>query len=170
MTLLNKVLIGLLVAVIATFGIFIFIKEKQITDMQSQINSSLVAQKTLIDGITRSSATFATTADLNALAQQENLNLSAIQSDLNTLGATLSGINVVIANSSGQSKNNIPSTNITPNPTPPSPPTVNCNGVQIPCPSDDPYKYTQNIQNLALNEQFANIQVPIGSVSFDASK
>jgi hypothetical protein len=87
---------------------------------------------------------------------------------VDSLNATISGMNVVVANSSGENQSNLPSSGTTPNPNPTPGPTVNCNGQQIPCPNADPYGYQKNEQNLQLNEQFAQVQVPLGTASFSA--
>jgi|ERR1700722_2677435 len=169
MTLLEKILGGLLVITLLAFGGFVFFKDRQVSQMQSTISSSLITQANLIDNIQRSSSTFATKTDLDSFAQQQGVNLAAIQKDLDSLNATVSGLNVVVVNSTGQNQTNVPSSNSTPNPNPPTPTTIPCtNGV---CPGPlDIFKYTQNIQTLALNEDFTNVQVPFGSVSFDASQ
>lgn len=158
---------------------FIIYQQFEMKAMQTQINSSLVAQQTLLDGITRSSAQYVTKQDLDAFAQQNNVNLATIQQNVSTLNATISGMNQVVANSSAQTGNNLPSTGTTPNPTPTPSPTVSCNGQQIPCPNTDPYGYQSNQQTLQLNEDFtqpaataggtpSTTQVPIGSASFSA--
>lgn len=172
MTLMEKILAGLLVVVLVCFGGFIFFKERQIATMQSSISSSLVSQANLIDNIQRSSSQFATSADLNAFAAQENVNLAAIKANLDGLNASVVAINAVVVQSTGQNQTNVPSSGTTPNPKPtPTSTTVPCTGNTATCPGPvDAYKYTQNIQTLTLNEDFSTVQVPIGSVSFDASQ
>src|ERR1700722_670580 len=168
MTLGSKIILILAtIAGLCAVG-FIIYQQHEMSTMQQQINASVVAQKTLLDNITRSSAQYATKQDLDAFAQQNNVNLAAIQKDVDSLNATITGMNQIVANSSGENLNNLPSTNTTPNPTPPTTTTVNCNGQQIPCPSADPYGYQKNEQNLQLNEQFAQVQVPVGTASFSA--
>ena len=166
---MEKILAGLLVVVLICFGGFVFVKDRQMATMQTDISNSLVAQKALADNIMRASSQYSTKADLDAFAQQQNVNLAAIQKDLATLNAQVSGINVITVNSQAQNQTNVPSTTTKPNPSPPTQ-TVNCNGTQIPCPSDDPNGYTKNIQTLALNEDFARVKIPVGTVSFDASQ
>jgi len=84
MTLLNKILIGLLVITVVGAGIFIYYKERQFASMQTAINQSMVAQKELADQIMRSQGTYASKQDVEAFAQQNQVNLDAIKSDLKT--------------------------------------------------------------------------------------
>lgn len=168
MTTLNKILIALLALTIVGAIGFIIYQQHEMSTMQTQINNSIVAQKTLLDGITRSSSQYATQADLAAFAAQNNVSLATIQKDVETLGATITGMNQVVVNSSGENVNNTPSSSTTPNTSPQVAPTVTCDGQQIPCPNADPFKYQQNQQNLALNENFGPTPVPIGTVGFSA--
>lgn len=174
MSTFSKVLLAILsIALISAIG-FIIYQQHEMSVVQAQISSSVAAQKTLLDGITRSQAQYATKTDLDAFAAANNVNLATIQKDVDTLGATITGMNQVVVNNPAVNQTNLPSTNTTPNSTPTTP-TVNCNGTQIPCPDADPYKYQQNIQSLQLTEPFAapgqtTVNVPLGSVSFDASK
>jgi hypothetical protein len=172
MTAFDRLLLAIIAALVVAFGIFVFVKEQQMSNLQTQLSTSMVAQTNLINNIQRSSAQFATTDQLNAFAQQQNVSLSAIQKDLDSLNATITGINAVVVNSQGQNQTNLPSTGTSPNPSPPpTTTTVSCpNGGTANCPLADTYKYTQNIQTLALNEDFSTVQVGIGVISFDASK
>ncbi|CAM6003615.1 unnamed protein product [Sphagnum balticum] len=126
---------------------FIVYTQQQLKSQQTAIQTSLVAQQQLVDGIVRSQSQYATAADLAKFASDNDINLKAIQDNLISLGSQLSSINVISANSTGQTGNNIPSTGTGPsNPNPP-PPTVTCtNGV---CPNQDPYGYQQKQQDLA---------------------
>jgi hypothetical protein len=172
MSAFDRLLLAVIAALVVSFGVFVFYKEEQTKNLQTQLNTSMVAQTNLINNIQRSQAQFATTSQLDAFAQQQNISLSAIQKDLDSLNATITGINAVVVNSQGQTQTNVPSTGTSPNPTPPpSITTVSCpNGGTTTCPLADTYKYTQNIQTLALNEDFSTVQVAIGQISFDASK
>lgn len=172
MTLMEKILASLLAVVLVCFGGFVIYKEHQVAAMQTSITNSMVAQENLINNLQRSSSQFATSADLNAFAAQENVNLTAIKANLDSLNASVVAINSVVVQSSGQNQTNVPSSGTKPNPNPPpTTTTVSCNGGTASCPGPiDTYKFTQNIQTLALNEDFATVQVPIGSVSFDASQ
>jgi hypothetical protein len=168
MTLLNKILLILLgITVVGALG-FIVYQQHEMSTMQAQINTSLVSQKQLLDGITRSQAQYVSKADLDAFAKQNGINLAVIQADLDGLNATVSGINQVAVSSSGENQTNLSSSNTTPNPNPTPSPMVNCNGTQIPCPAVDPFGYQQNKQTLSLDEPFGTTKVPVGSISFSA--
>lgn len=168
MTLLNKILLILLGLVLVSAAGFIIYQQHEMSTMQTQINNSMVAQKALLDGITRSQASYATKQDLDAFAAQNGVDLATIQKDVSTLKATITGMNQVVVSSGGENQGNLPSTGTTPNTTPSTVPTVSCNGQQIPCPNADPYKYQQNQQLMQLNEPFSNTPVPMGAVGFSA--
>lgn len=157
MTLLNKLLIFVgTVILLGLFGFTIY-KLNEISNKQLAIESSLVAQKELADNIMRSQSQYANKDDIANLIKENNVNLKAIQDDLNKLHAEISSVNIVTAHSKGQSGNNLPSTgtgNSNPNPISPSNP--------------DPYGYLKKEQVLTLNENFSNIQLPIGKVGFSA--
>src|SRR5271169_237979 len=104
MTLMEKILAGLLAVVLVCFGGFVIYKEMQVAKMQGDISGSLVAQKALADNIMRSSSQYSTKADLDAFAQQQNINLAAIQKDLDSLNAQVSSINVIAVNSQAQNQ------------------------------------------------------------------
>lgn len=172
MTLLEKILAAALVLVILVGG-GLFMYEKFVSAKQLQaLATQMTSQQQLIDGITRSQATYATKDDISAFAKDNGVNLDVINKNLATLNASLSAMNKVTIDSSGEKASNLPSTSTTPNPTtiPTTDPTVTCNGKQIPCPNPDQYGYLKNTQNLHLDEEFANNDnVPIGDVSFNAS-
>lgn len=161
MTTLNKVLIATFTIIMVGAVGFIIYQQHEMTTMQAQLNSSLVAQKQLIDGLTQSSAQYVSKSDLDAFAKQTGVNLAAIQSDLNSLNATVSGVNQIAVNSGGEKQSGIGSTSTTPDVTKPA---------TTPSTNTDPFGYQSNVQNLSLNEPFGGTQVPIGSVSFDASQ
>lgn len=190
MTTLNKILLIILGITIVGAIAFIVYQQHQMSTMQQQLNTSLIAQKTLLDGITRSSSQYVTKQDLDSFAQQNNVNLAAIQKDVGSLNATITGMNQIVVTSQGQNQSGLASTGTKPitHPTPP-PPTVTCNGQEIPCPNADPNGYQKNAQDFGLVEQFTSnssvagvgtglasgtpapspTNVPIGSVEFDAS-
>lgn len=149
---------------------FIIYRQEQINARQVAIESQVVAQKQLVDGIVRSQASWATKDDVAAFAKANDVNLKAIQSDLDALHAEVAAVNVAVATSHGQNGTNLPSTNTGPgNPNPPGPVTVPCpNGGNVTCPNTDPFGYQKAQQNLALNEDFGTIKVPIGNVGFSA--
>jgi hypothetical protein len=169
MTLTTKlILIGSGIVLFGLIG-FIIYQQVEMKSMQQAVNTSMIAQKQLVDDIARSQSNYVSKQDLDSFAKQNDLNLADLKKDLGSLGATITGINHVDVGSVGQNQNNIPSTSTTPNGNPGTVPTVDCNGTQIPCPNADPFGYARNVQHLELNEQFVNAQVSIGGVAFDAS-
>lgn len=164
-----KILVAIgAVAIISTLGLIIYNQEK-IKNQQTAIQSSVVAQQQLVDGIMRSQNQYATAADLAKFATDNGVNLQAIQDNLKTLGAQLTAVNVVTAVSSGQVATNIPSSGTGPtNPVAPVSLTVPCVNGTATCPNQDPNGYQKVQQNLALNEDFGTLKVPVGTVGFSA--
>ena len=167
---LTKILVA--IGVIVTLGAlgYMIYNQEMIKSQQATIQSSLIAQQTLVDGIVRSQSQYATAADLAKFASDNDINLKAIQANMKTLNDQLASINVITANSTGQNTTNVATTNTGPaNPKPPIvTTTVACTGGTATCPNQDSFGYQLKQQNLALNEDFANIKVPIGTVGFSA--
>jgi len=159
MSLSTKILLFL--GAILTLGALSFVIYKQIenSNRQAAIESSVVKQKELVDLIMRSMSQYATKTDIENLLKDNNVNLKAIKDDLSKLNANLVAVNLIIANSSGNHQTNVPSDNVGP---------VNPNPLVPECASCDPFSYMKNAQNLNLNEDFENIKVPVGNVSFSA--
>lgn len=151
------IVIGVILGVL---GIgYVIYREENNKLAQTALSAQVIQQQALLDGIVRSSSTYASKQDIDNLAAANQVDLQTIQDNISKLNATLSAINVVSSNSVAQNGTNQPSSSQTPNPTP----TANL--------PDDPYSYQKNIQNLNLSEDFPDkTQVPIGAVSFDASK
>lgn len=166
----KKILIALGVMVTMGALAFIIYRQEEINKRQLAIETEVVAQKQLVDGIVRSQASWATKDDLDAFAKANNVNLKAIQDDLDKLHADIAAVNVAVATSRGQNGTNIPSTSQGPgNPNPPTPVTVPCpSGGSVTCPNTDPFGYQKEQQNLALNEDFGTVKVPVGTVGFSA--
>lgn len=165
MTLLNKILIALLATIVITAFAFIIYQQHEMKTMQTQITASVVAQQTLLDGITRSQAQYATKADLDAFAAANNVSLTQIEKNVDALGATITGMNQITVNQGPVVGTNLPSSSTTPDAPTTGATTTN----------NDPYGYQKNIQNLQLAEPFTatgqtSVSVPVGSVSFDATK
>src|ERR1035438_8062108 len=157
MTLTTKILLVLLVMTVIGAAGFIWYKEKQMATEQADIQSSLVQMKQLSDQIARSQSSYVTSADLQAFAAQNKIDLSAIQSDIDKLGATVSGINNISVITKPQNNTNLPSSGTTPAPSPTTPVS----------PNSDPFGYLANTQHLTLNESYAdNTIVPFGDISF----
>jgi hypothetical protein len=171
MSVLVKVLIfaGAILA-FGALGLIIY-NQINISKQQTAIQQQVIQQKTLVDGLVQSSNRYTTTADLNSFIQQNTNDLKAIQANLSSLGAKISGANVVTVNSGGQNATGISSTSSggTTNPTPEAGTTVACpNGGSVNCPINDPFGYQQKEQTLAVNETFGTLQVPFSNVSFSA--
>ena len=170
MTLLNKILLGLLaLTVVSAFG-FIMFQQHQMNVMQIDVQNNVIQTQTLVDSIQRGQSQYVSKADLDAFAKENGVSLDAVRSNLAQLGGAIDGLNNFVAASNLQVANNIASTNTVPvqsSTATPITPTVSCNGQQVPCP--DTYGYLSNIQNLQISEQFPNDQIPFGSVSFNAS-
>ena len=169
MTLINKILIALGTAISALMLGYMIYNQEKIKTQQALIQTSIVAQQQLVDGIVRSQSQYATAADVAKFAADNNINLKAIQDNLSKLNAQIASINVITADSTGQNHGNLPSTNTGPsNPHPTVPVVVSCTGGTATCPNQDPFGYQQKQQNLVLNEDFANLKVPLGTVGFSA--
>lgn len=157
MSLSTKILIWLgAILVVGALG-FIIYKQIEISKRQDAIEQNVVAQKQLVDGIVRSQASWATRDDVEKFIKDNNINLKAIQDDLDKLHADVTAVNVAIATSQSQHGTNVPTT---------PGPVVNPNPVDPQNP--DPYGYMKRQQTLALNEDFGTVKVPIGSVGFSA--
>lgn len=161
MTLTSKILLFLFGMLMLCAGTFIIYKQIEISNRQATIESSLVAQKELADNIMRSMSQYASKADVEQFAKDQNVNLDAIKKDLETLNANLVAVNNVIVNSKSQTGTGQSSTHVTPNPDPPKPIDPN---------NPDPYGYLSHRQEFELNEQFDNVAVPFGKVGFSAWK
>src|SRR5579885_2759715 len=147
MSLSTKILIA--IGALLTFGALAFIiyTQHQLRTQQEQIQTQIVAQQQLVDGIVRSQNQYATKEDIAQFAKDQGLNLKAIQDNLDKLNAQVASINVISTNSDAQNGTNIPTTNTGPtNPNPPQ--TVTCpDGTK--CPNPDPFGYMKAQQNLA---------------------
>lgn len=169
MTLVSKILIILGFLIGFGFISYMIYNQEKIKSQQALIQSSIVAQQTLVDGIVRSQSQYATAADLAKFASDNDINMKAIQANMKTLNDQLAAINVITADSTGQNRTNVASTGTGPsNPKPTAPLVVACTGGTATCPNQDPFGFQTKQQNLALNENFANLKVPFGTVGFSA--
>lgn len=157
MSLYTKIIIGIVsLLVICTLGFIVF-KQMEISNRQIAIQTQMLEQKELVDGIVRSQNSWATRDDVEKFVKDNNINLEAIKEDLDKLQAEITAVNIAVAKSSGQHGTNIPTTpgpGTNPNPVDPTDP--------------DPFGYMKKQQTLVLNEHFGNNKVPIGSVGFSA--
>ena len=142
---------------------FIILKQQENATRQLAIQTQMVQQKELIDGITRSQAQWATKADMDKFITDNGVNLKAIQDDLNKLNANVTAANQITVVSNGQVGTSIPTTHTgTANPNP-TPPTTCADGTVC-----DPNGYQKKEQDLDLAEDFSGTKVPIGTVGFSA--
>ena len=155
---LKRIFIALSAVILLSILLFIGYKQIENAKKMDDIQQSIIDQKQLIDNITRSSSVWANKDDFNKLLAAQEINLKAIQKDIDSLNGKLTGIQNITVVSKGQTTTNLPSTTTTANTTPIDPS------------APDPYGYLRNTQNLQLNENFANIQVPSGVVSFSAAQ
>lgn len=167
---LTKILVG--IGVVVTLGMLglILYQQHELKTQQTAIQTQIVAQQQLVDGIVRSQSQWATKDDIAQFAKDSGVNLKAIQDNLNKLNAQVTSINVASTSSQAQVGNNIPSSGTGPtNPNPVPPTTVTCTpGGTVTCPNTDPFGYQKAEQDLALNEDLGTIKVPFGKVGFSA--
>lgn len=170
MSITNKILLAIGALIAAALLSVIVYQQFQLKSQQSAIQNQVIQQQQLVDGIARSQDQYATKADISKFVSMNDLNLKAIQDNLSKLNASVSSINVIVADSIGQKGNNIPSSNVGPvNPKPPITGDVPCpNGGTVKCPNTDPFEYQRAEQDLTLNENFDKTKVPIGTVGFSA--
>lgn len=168
MKLSTKIIISICFVLFICVAALLIYRQSEILQRQKAIETEFVKQKELVDGITRSSNEYASKKDIEQFIKDNNINLKAIQEDMKKLHVEIVSINKVTANSVGHQGNNLPTTNVGPSNPNPQIPTAECNGKVIPCPKADPYGYLKNRQNYVLNEQFSNINVPIGEIGFSA--
>jgi hypothetical protein len=154
MSLLNKILIFLGVAVVI-FGLgFIIYKQNEISNRQLAIEAQMVGQKELADNIMRSQNGYATKDDIEKFIKNNNVNLQAIQDDLDKLHASLIAANTITVNSREQTITNLPSSGTG---------SVNVSPV-----TTDVYGYLKKTQLLNIHEDFNGTSVPIGQIGFSA--
>ena len=157
MSLSTKIIIAISAILLICFGGFVIMKQIDTVNQLTLIQKSIVEQKQLLDNISRAQAQYVSKGDLEAFAKQQNIDLSVIQKDLDSLNAQVQAISGITIVSKEQKQTNLPSTTTTPgeNPTPVTP-------------GSDPFGYLSNTQHLSLNEKFSNTDVPFANVSFSA--
>lgn len=151
--------------IISLFGVIIY-QQFQFSKKQVEIEKSVVLQKQLVDGIVRHQQELISLKDLNDFAKTLDLNMKAIQTDMNKLHAEVVAINTFTTTSEARQEAGpglyvpSPSTAL---------PIVTCpeNGI---CPSVDPYNHYGLKRSYIITEKFKDIFVPFGTISFEASK
>jgi hypothetical protein len=166
------ILIGM--GVLLAIGFFVFIVKLQYDAKarQEALEKSVVEMKQMTDGIARSQSKYVTKEDLEDFAG--DMDLDAIEDDLEDLEAEVRGISKILASSSGWGGNNLPSSGTWPRPVDPNDPSGPiqpnvCSGPLLSwCIHEHSSKYLTNAQKLALREKFANGEIPVGDVTFKA--
>lgn len=147
-------LIGFIIILLTSVFGFIIYKQNQIIENQKSIEANVILQKQLVDGIVRSQNQFASKDDIENFAKQNDLNLKAVQKDLDTLGATVKSVTITIAKSNPQVVEYVPTTSV---------------GKENPTPTIvDTYSYLNKEQRLNVFENFGKLNVPFGTIGFSA--
>ncbi len=134
------------------------------------INKGMIEMKQLADGIVRNQSKYVSKDDLEKFAEDMDLDLAAIQKDLDEFGAEIEGISSVMARSVGYSGSNLSSTGTTPkDPEDPENPEAPTCPDGTTCP--DLYGYLGNEQLFLFHETFTDgSNIPLGTVGFSAWK
>lgn len=166
MNLSTKILLAIIGVLSLSIILLFFYEQHQLSVQQTAIQTQTIQMQQLADNIARAQGSWATKDDLAAFAKQNDIDLKTIQDNLDKLNASITAINQVTVNSGGQVAGNLPSSNHTPNPTPPNPTGTG--------PAPDTNGYYANRQVLHLDEQFntpgstTSTPVPFGDVGFSA--
>lgn len=168
MSLSTKILIWL--GCVATLGMLAFIiyNQLEISRRQKAIETEVVLQKNLADGILRAQSKYSTKDDMIDFLNKNNINYKEIKKDLDKLKADIDAISVVVFESEEQYGENMPSTGkgkVNPDPIPES----KCKD-GTPCPNIDKYGYFKEEKTRDIFEIFGDVKVPIGIVGFSAWK
>ncbi len=165
---LHKIVISgiilILLALLGT-GYFLYHHKLQLEEQQKAIETQVIAQKQLTDGIIRSQSSYASKSDIEAFAKANNTNLEAIRKDLSKMQATPTTITATTAYTPGYKQVAVKSTTVVQNANPAPVPTV-VNGKET---FPDPYGYVRNAQQMNLSEKINDTTfVPVGSATFSA--
>jgi len=147
--------------------------QNKLINKQNEIDNSFIEFKKLNDEVVRNQSEYLTKKDLEKFSKDIGLDLNPIKKDLEKLGADITGISEVFAQSNGGNVSDIPSDSTIPRPKAdiPNNTNVTClDGTNITCPNIDEFGYISNIQVLKLNEFFIKNKVPWGIVKFSAWK
>ncbi len=170
MTSLSKFLISFLAIVIASSLAFIIYKQVEIDKRQKAIESSIISQKEIGDGIVRSMSQYASAKDIESIIKKNGVNLDKINKDLENIDSKIDSINITVSRSSGYSSGNQSSSGSSVITTdPPTETITDCKGNVVTCISD-PNNYFGTVQYYNISEHFSDKEVPFGQVGFSASK
>lgn len=163
MTTLQKILISALLVCLTGTLVFIAYQQVKLNEKQESIEKSVILQKELADGITRSQSQYVNKDDLDKFARQLNINLDVIKKDMDKLNANVTAINSVVVTSTGYTYTGLPSTYVEPRPNFTLTTTSSCYACK------DSFSYLSNRQIFSVNEIFHNSStVPFGKVGFSA--
>jgi hypothetical protein len=164
---------GIIAGVILLIVALAFIIKQQydMIERQRYAEQSVVEMKRLRDDIVRAQANYATKKDVDRIIKDSGVDLSAIEDDLDKLGADVKGVMTLVSRTPGYRGDDLPSTGTTPGPNTP-PVTVECpDGATVECPNQDAHGYFSKRQWLILNEPFSDKKkVPWGRAGFSAWK
>lgn len=155
--------IGIIVLLICSLLFIVKLQQDQINKLDL-IEKQNVEMKRLNDSLVRSSASYATKADLEKTIKDNGINYSDLKKDLKELRADVRAVSITTVVTPGYFGSNIPSTNNSPN--------ENAPNVIIPegCPNPDLHGYLKRIEYLALKEPFSDgKEIPFGRVDFTAA-
>lgn len=169
MKLSHKIVLGILAVALLAAVVAIIKLQWDLKSQNDLLRQQVVEMKQLQDGIVRSQSEIMSKEDFKKFSDNLDLNLDAIQKDLDQFDANIKGIGTLIATSRGVKATGLPSTNTSPRPEDPNNPN------ELPTCSDgvceDPYGYLTYSQHRSLFEPFSDdVQVPIGEVTFEAWK
>jgi len=170
---IKNYLLVILITILAALSFIVFFLYKNNVVLRQEkeaVEKQVVAQKDLVDNITRSMSQYTTKKDLEEYIKQSNVNYKAIKEDLDKINGKIVAANNISVITPGIKQDNVASTNSVPNGNPQTPPQVDCNGSKVTCPDVDKFDHLSNKRFLSLDEPFGNVLVPFGTITFDASK
>jgi hypothetical protein len=157
---------GIIFAVAVVIGVVAFIIKQQydIFTQLKKIETTVILTKDLSDGLIRSQSSYISKSDLEKLIKSNNINLDAINKDLETLQSKIKAIQITEIKTPGYEANNIPSSYVV------KKPAVKPNdNAPVQTVVADPFGYNENTQWLNISEPFDDkTSVPVGKTGFSA--
>ena len=144
---------------------------KSCVDAKNQrdaMQSELTELKRMTDQVVRSKTQYVTKEDLDKFGKDLGLNLDEIKKDMATNDAKMAAISKALVVSLGRRQTGVPSSWTRPTNNTTTPVAVCPDGSEQTC--EDEFGYWAKAQGLNLTEPFPNVEVPIGSVTFEAWK
>ncbi|HUU88457.1 MAG TPA: hypothetical protein VMX17_11995 [Candidatus Glassbacteria bacterium] len=173
-----KIVAGISVlALFVLLGIILYM-QYSLSQKQQEIERSIIEFKKLEDGIVRLETKYVRNSDdLEKILKNLGVSVDIIKKDLDSQGAQLEAVAVIVGTTHGYSGTNLPSDFQKPSTgssnnndnigNSSNPSNNNSNSTNPSCMSS--YGYCQNAQGLNLFEQGEKEQIPFGSVLFDAA-